>query len=207
MTLKSKIWISVAVAAVLWFIMFSPWTSPYMPFWSCMSASAIILITLSMIFDGSWLKNIHFTAKNILLGIVIAFTLWCVFYIGDKVSGLMFDFARPEVDAIYSLKSESENWIIGVSLLLLIGPAEELFWRGFIQARLSDIYNPDAAFIITVATYTLVHIWSFNFMLVMAAMVAGGFWGLIYRFKPQWLTALVISHSLWDVAAFVLFPL
>ena len=172
-----------------------------------MSASAIILITLSIFFDGNWLKNLRFTAKNILLGVAIAFVLWCVFYIGDKVSQLMFDFARPEVDAIYTLKSESENWIIGFTLLFLIGPAEELFWRGFIQAKLSDIYNPDAAFIITVATYTIVHIWSFNFMLVMAAMVAGGVWGLIYRFKPQWLTALVISHSLWDVAAFVLFPL
>lgn len=207
MTQKSKIWLSISVAAVLWFIMFSPWTSPYLPFWSCMSASAIILITLSIFFDGSWLKKLRFTAKNILLGVAIAFVLWCVFYIGDKVSQLMFDFARPEVDAIYTLKSESENWIIGFTLLFLIGPAEELFWRGFIQAKLSDIYNPDAAFIITVATYTIVHIWSFNFMLVMAAMVAGGFWGLLYRLKPNWLTALVISHSLWDVAAFVLFPL
>ncbi len=44
-------------------------------------------------------------------------------------------------------------------------------------------------------------------MLVMAALVAGGFWGLIYRFYPNRLGALVISHAVWDAAVFVWFPI
>ena len=43
-------------------------------------------------------------------------------------------------------------------------------------------------------------------MLIVAAGVVGGCWGLIYRFVPQSLTALIISHAVWDACAFVLFP-
>ena len=43
----SRVWIAVAVAAVLWFVMFSPWTAPMVNFWYAMTASAVILVTLS----------------------------------------------------------------------------------------------------------------------------------------------------------------
>jgi hypothetical protein len=41
----------------------------------------------------------------------------------------------------------------------------------------------------------------------MAALVAGLVWGAIYRFFPKSLPALIISHSLWDVMVFVVFPI
>ena len=34
----SRVWIAVAVAAVLWFVMFSPWTAPMVNFWYAMTA-------------------------------------------------------------------------------------------------------------------------------------------------------------------------
>jgi len=55
--------------------------------------------------------------------------------------------------------------------------------------------------------YALVHVWSFNFMLVMAALVAGMVWGLIYRINPKALPALVVSHALWDALVFVVWPI
>ena len=91
-------------------------------------------------------------------------------------------------------------------LLLLIGPAEELFWRGYVQNTLSSRWNPDTGAALTLAAYTLVHVPSMNFMLVMASLTAGAVWGLLYRFFPERLWALVISHALWDAAVFVWFP-
>ena len=44
-------------------------------------------------------------------------------------------------------------------------------------------------------------------LLIMAAAVAGGVWGLLYWLKPDWLPALVVSHALWDAAVFVVFPI
>ena len=202
-----QVGIGIAVAAVWWFVMFSPWTAPYMPFWSCMACAASTLCITAYLFKADWRYSFHLTWRQMLLGVAIAAVLWGVFWIGDKLSQLMFDFARPQVDSIYAMKDQASPWRIGILLLTVIGPAEELFWRGFIQQRFAERISPTAAWLATAAIYTLVHLWSFNFMLIMAALVAGSLWGLLYRLRPDWLPALVISHALWDVAAFVVFPI
>ena len=205
--------IAVLTAALLWFYMFSPWTGGWPNFWVVMSCSAVILTTLGLSFtpDRKELLKIEKPALQVLAGIVIAFALWGIFWIGDKVSSWMFAFARPEVDSVYAMKTGLPSWLIAVLLLCLIGPAEELFWRGYVQRTMGRILggkNPeDKAFILTAVIYALVHIWSFNFMLVMAALVAGLVWGLIYRLRPQALPALIISHALWDALVFVLLPI
>jgi len=68
-------------------------------------------------------------------------------------------------------------------------------------------HSADVSFALTTIVYALVHVWSFNFMLVMAALVAGMVWGLIYRINPKALPALVVSHALWDALVFVVWPI
>lgn len=198
---------SAIAAAILWFIMFSPWTAPYLNFWTMMSCSAVILTTLASIFyPGIW-KTAVPGWKDLALGVAIAAALWGIFWVGDKLSSMIFGFARPQVDLIYGIKEGASFWTLSALLLFLIGPAEELFWRGYIQKSISDKKGGNFALILTTAIYTLVHIPSFNFMLVMAAMTAGAVWGLLYRFFPERLPAIVISHAIWDAAVFVWFPI
>jgi membrane protease YdiL (CAAX protease family) len=201
-----KVWIGVAGAAILWFVMFSPWTAPKINFWLCMAFSGIILTTFATLNCPEWRKDVHFSGRQILLGLLIAFILWWVFWIGDKVAGWLFGFERAQVNMIYGMKADTSAWLIAILLLFIIGPAEEIFWRGFVQRRLSQQWNANIGFIVTLVCYTLIHIWSLNFMLIMAALVVGFCWGLIYRLRPQWLTALIISHAVWDTCAFVLIP-
>jgi len=92
-------------------------------------------------------------------------------------------------------------------MLLVIGPAEEIFWRGYIQESFSRRWGANAGLVVTTLIYALVHISKFNFMLLMAALVAGAFWGLAYRLFPDRLGAIIISHALWDCAVFIWFPI
>ena len=140
------------------------------------------------------------------MGVGIAVLLWGVFWLGDKVSQWMFDFARPQVDLIYGMKDGQSPLWVSLALLLIIGPAEELFWRGYVQRTLSSTYSPNIAFLVTTIIYALVHLPSGNFMLIMAALVCGIAWGGLYRLFPRHLTAIILSHALWDAAAFVWFP-
>ena len=149
----------------------------------------------------------RFSFSNIVLGVVIAVALWGVFWVGDKLSQLMFDFARPQVDTIYGMKDGFSPWVLTALMLFLIGPAEEIFWRGYVQKNLSARWSANAGFVVTTLIYALVHAGSFNFMLIMAALVAGAAWGLLYRLFPERFTAIIISHALWDVAVFVWFPI
>ncbi len=210
---KTFLFAAIAVAALLWFVIFSPWTSACLNFWVMMSCSAAILLVLTFIglgcgrCRGVGRPDIRKAAEQLGIGIAVAFALWGIFWIGDKAAGWMFSFADAQVDRVYGMKEGSDPAVIALLLLFLIGPAEEMFWRGFVQNRLGDIISPAASMAVTCAVYALVHIWSFNFMLVMAALVAGAVWGFLYWLKPSWLPALVISHALWDALVFVILPI
>lgn len=164
---------AILVAAALWFVMFSPWTAPHVNFWYTMTASGIILTTLALMWGGKHGEFRPSLPWQLLGGLVIAVVLWGVFWTGDKVSSMLFDFARPQVDGIYSMKGTMSEELIALLLLFVIGPAEEIFWRGFIQRRLSVRYGRIVGFILATACYTLVHVWSFNLMLILAAAACG----------------------------------
>ena len=200
----------IVVAVGLWFYMFSPWTAGLTNFWYTMTASALILILMawSLGRDSQFsIFNFQFSIRQLLLGIALAAALWGVFWVGDKLSSLMFGFARGQVDSIYGMTTGIQPWIIALLLLFIIGPAEELFWRGFVQQQLSSHWGENWGFVVTTAIYTLIHLWSFNFMLIMAALVCGIVWGGLYRLQPKWLPALVVSHAVWDACVFVAFPI
>lgn len=202
-----KLSFTILLAAVLWTVMFSPWTAPAVNFWWMMTGSALTLSVLATLFRPGWWREVKWTLPNILLGISIAVTLWVVFWVGDKVSTLLFDFARPQVNLIYGMKEGESPWLLVVLMLFLIGPAEEIFWRGYVQHTLSSRLNPNAGFVVATALYALVHAGSCNFMLIMAALVAGIVWGALYRFFPDRFAAIILSHSLWDAAVFIFFPI
>ena len=210
--MRRKLSIAIAAAALLWFYMFSPWTAGLTNFWITMAASACILTGMATAFSGGWKPKVKKPLLQFAGGIALAFLLWGVFWVGDKASAWMFNFARPEVDSIYAMKTGLPVPAICALLLFVIGPAEEFFWRGYVQRTLSEVLSggshpDDKAFIVTAAIYALVHVWSLNFMLVMAALVAGCVWGFLYRIRPGALPALIISHAVWDALVFVILPI
>ncbi len=199
--------VSVIIAAGLWTLMFCPATAPYVNFWGMMCISAVVLVTLTFFSEIKWWKDLMSGWKTVAAGIGLAVGLWCVFWIGDKAASWLFDFARPQVDMIYGIRSGISPVLLSFLLVFLIGPAEEIFWRGYVQRSLSDRIGKNLGYVAATLAYAGVHVPSGNFMLVMAALVAGAVWGLFYRLFPRKFMALVISHALWDAAVFVWFPI
>lgn len=195
------------LAIFFWFFMFSPWTAGMFNFWGEMLAATGILTIYSYLNFKHELKTIFsFKPKWIYIGLVSAATLYLVFFAGNYISNLMFDFAEKQVNNIYSTKSQAAQILIGISLLLWIGPAEEIFWRGFAQHKLSKKYGDLNSYLITSVIYGFVHIWSFNFMLIMAALICGLFWGWMYM-KYKSVVPGIISHAVWDVLIFIIIPI
>ncbi len=201
-----KVIIPVIVAIVFWFVMFSPWTKDYVNFWITMGFAGATLTLMSAFLGENFKKQFSFSVKDMLIGLGSAAVLYVVFYLGDFFSSLLFDFAKEQVGNIYQLKEGENPLFLSLLLVLLVGPAEEIFWRGYIQRTLGTQYGEWTALIVTTLVYTLVHIWSFNFMLIMAAMVCGIFWGLLYKYNKN-LVTLIISHAVWDVSVLILFPI
>lgn len=185
-------------------------------FWLQLSLASVLTGSLAVVSlmkrgngggDAAVTNRVLFFASEIVFGLVLAAVLWFVFWFGDGISRRLFGFAAGQIASIYALREGISPLFVGSLLLLLIGPAEELFWRGLVQRQLAARLGANAALLLTALAYALVHVASFNFMLVGAAAVCGFFWGALYRFFPRHLPALVVSHAVWDVAVFVLFPI
>ena len=81
-----------------------------MDFWTMMTISGCILLTMALLFDRSWLADIKVSWSGLFIGIALALALWGIFWVGDKVATWMFPFARPQVDTIYSMKDSQSEW-------------------------------------------------------------------------------------------------
>jgi membrane protease YdiL (CAAX protease family) len=144
--------------------------------------------------------------RTLVLGIVSAAVLWGIFWFGKQISTLIFPFAEGQIGAIYGKGEGFSPTGIFFLLLIVTGPCEEIYWRGFLQKHLMARYGNWQGWLAASAVYAGVHIWSLNFMLIGAAAVAGTFWGLCYW---RWgrLAPVIVSHSLWSAVVFSLAPI
>lgn len=195
--------ITVLISAVLWYLMF---VIKPINFWIEMSLSILFLIFMSVIVDRNVLKLSKIKPRHILIGIASAVVLYGIFYVGNIVSGYLFPFKDAQISSVYGNKASGNLKIISLLLLFIIGPGEEIYWRGFIQNTLSRKFGEIKGYVLAVLLYAGVHITTGNFMLSIAALVCGLFWGWIYK-KEKSLIPVIISHAIWDLTIFILFPL
>ena len=191
------------LATLFWFVTFYlTWSS----FWIKISFSAATLAILSLFLQPDHKERIRIDAKAIALGLVSAAVLYFIFWTGKAVSALILPFAGGQIGGIYDKGAGTPMWTIALLLFFVTGPSEELYWRGYLQKNLMMRFGQWQGWLLATAIYAAVHIWSFNFMLIGAAAVAGAFWGAMY-WRLKNLAPVIISHSVWSAVIFAIFPM
>lgn len=195
-----KIWAAVFLAAGLWAFTFGlPWGN----FWIKIGLSVALLCAYTFAFQK---PKISPSLISVLIGLVSAALLYGVFYLGYVLSPYIVPGAAAQVGGIYGMGADCDPRLIFGLLLLITGPGEEIFWRGFLQENLMAKFGNKAGYLLATLIYGSIHIFSMNFMLTMAAYVAGAFWGAQYLWRRD-LAALIVSHSVWSAVIFAVFPL
>jgi hypothetical protein len=198
------------VAAALFIALFRFRRLGPLDFWAWLALNVVILVSLAALIDRDCVRRLGRDLKTgvwkkIGLGIASAAALYAVFAVGRIVSFHLLPFAGSGIWRVYALKEGVPLLRVVLLITLVIGPGEELFWRGFFQDRTATTTKPWFGFAFTALLYTSVHLASGNIMLVLAAAVCGVFWGWLYlRYRSPLLN--VVSHTLWDLAVFVVFP-
>jgi membrane protease YdiL (CAAX protease family) len=193
----------VLLAALFWFVTFYlTWAS----FWIKISFSAATLAILSLLLQPNRKERIRIDARAVALGLASAAILYFIFWTGKAVSELILPFSGGQIGGIYDKGAGTPMWVIALLLFFVTGPSEELYWRGYLQKNLMMRYGQWQGWLLATAIYAAVHIWSFNFMLIGAAAVAGAFWGAMY-WRLKNLTPVIISHSVWSALIFAVFPM
>ena len=165
--------ILILVACIFWLEMFVLKT---FNFWLEMTIAASLLASLGLYFNHKNGEAINyrlyfFEPKYIIIGLLSAALLYLVFYTGDYISNLILPFADKQVVGVYNNKSLLDPKIIGLLLLFIIGPSEEIFWRGYVQDTLAEKFGDNKGWIIASLIYGAVHIVDMNFMIFMSALI------------------------------------
>ena len=75
-----KLIFTILLAAVLWTVMFSPWTAPFVNFWWMMTGSALTLSVFATLFNPGWWREVE-------LAECLAGTWHCCCFVGRFLVG------------------------------------------------------------------------------------------------------------------------
>ena len=131
--------------------------------------------------------------------VVVGIASGLVLYLATRafvaVAGRWDPFRRTVADS-YRAAAEVPLWeSLALSLLIMV-PAEELFWRGLFQARLDQSLVALVAGVWTWLAYVGVNIASGSLPIVAGAVVGGALWAGLAVWSGGVLASL-LSHMLW----------
>ena len=169
---------------------------PRARFWDRMTATGLVLGGLALATDRD-ARRMRIGPREIVLGLASAAGLYGIFRVGDTVAREVMPRGGEEIGDIYALRALRPKEELAARLGLVIGPAEELFWRGFVQGRVG--------YLAATALYGGAHVVTGNATLIGAATVAGAYWGFL-RAAGVPFGALVVSHVAWDIWIFLVAP-
>lgn len=177
---------------------------PRPAFWRRMTATGAVLGSLALARDPA-ARRLRFRPRHLAQGAAIAAGLYGVFQLGDVAARRVMPDGAGDIDAIYELRHGHRAGLIAARLATVIGPAEELFWRGYLQGSLERHRGRWAAAALASCAYAGVHLASGNPTLVGAAGVAGAYWSALAAAGVE-MESLVVSHVLWDIVIFLVVP-
>jgi membrane protease YdiL (CAAX protease family) len=172
-------------------------------FWYIFSGSVLILIVYAM-FQEEVDDDVSFI-NYIFLGTITGLLLYFLFWLGIrgmKILNLPYD---TSLRNLYNWFAPTLFWQY-LALILVAAPGEELFWRGFVQKRLSKKFKPIYSILAASILYASVQIYSGSFLLVLAALISGLVWGYLYLWKKS-MPLVIVSHIIFDLVMFVILPL
>jgi membrane protease YdiL (CAAX protease family) len=197
------------LAFVLWVVMF---VFQPLNFWVLLTFSTSLLSAIAFVLGRPLLSSREFTAKNVLVGVVLAALLYAIFYVGNQflvMVSRLFPALLPDragnIASVYANLGGLSPALVGLLLFFPIGFGEEVFWRGFVQRRFKETWSARSAFVLTTLLYTAIHLPTGNPVLILAALTCGLFWGGFY-WATGGLVPVLVSHMLWDPFIFVIWP-
>lgn len=169
-------------------------------FWPLFTLSLLLLGGIS-IRKVKWKKPSPF---QLLIGILSGVFLYFVFLLGKTLMLALFPQFITQIEELYTLVAPVKAWHY-ISLVLIIIPGEELFWRGLVQTELKT-RKINYPILIAALLYMSAHLYAGAFLLLVAALLAGSVWGYLYDRSGNMVVPL-LSHLIFDLFLLVFFPL
>ncbi len=185
----------LVVAGVAWAWLFSAGPTK---FWSRAMLAGVVIGVYGAVAERHQLGRLLRPAPlDVVIGVAAAAVLYGVFWVGDRLLTRLLPAQAKDIGRLYAIRGTARQARM-VGVLLVVGPCEEIFWRGFAQHR--------AGLVVALVGYAAVHLWERKAVLVLAAVVGGAYWGALFAWRTT-LVAPMVCHALWDLAVVIWFPL
>lgn len=135
--------------------------------------------------------------KEVAAGLGVGAAWLIATHIGHAVCCRLFPTFLAQVNDLYAIRTRSSmpTMIGGV---VMMGIAEELMFRGFLQDRLG--------LVAAIGVYTAVQVVERKWALMLAALLGGTVWGLLFWWRDG-IVAPLVAHILWTGALTFVWPL
>jgi len=184
----------LVVAGMAWAWLFSAGPTE---FWSRAVVAGVVIGVYGAVAARHQLGHLlRPTPLDMVIGVLGAAVLYGLFWAGDQLMARTLPALARDIARLYAIRGAARPARM-VAVLLVVGPCEELFWRGFVQSR--------AGVAVALVGYAAVHLWERKAVLVLAAIAGGAFWGALFSWRTT-LVAPIVCHCLWDLAVVIWFP-
>lgn len=177
---------------------------PVAGFWWRMALGSAILVPLSFLAAGRWLKPLLRPSWGRVVTGLLAGGLQ--YLAGAGVFVILAAYPRFATDYV-----TANSWRaavpmpVGLVLLAIIVTAEEVLWRGVVTLPLAARLGPGLGILAGAALAGAAHLALGLPLLVVAAFAAGAFWGIL-AVRTRSLVPSIVCHFLFDVMIFYVRP-
>jgi membrane protease YdiL (CAAX protease family) len=198
-TSNTRVFIGIAIAFILWYFVFL--TELMTSFWYRVTLASILLAIYAYGIGINRVQNTNVSVKEIIWGVISGVLLYALFFLGFNI---FRHFVEGGALNVYTFRDEVPL-VVPATFLVITSFCEEYFWRGYIQKNMVASRGRSGV-IVTSLIYASIHLPTFNMPLVVAALIAGLIWGIIYE-KTDSIWIVYFSHLVWTELIFVFLPL
>ncbi|MCC5858478.1 MAG: CPBP family intramembrane metalloprotease [Ectothiorhodospiraceae bacterium] len=157
-----------------------------------------LALGLALIVGVTPWADFHLTAEALLIAVLATAPLVIGFRATANARSPWFrdldELIRPTLTTLFRDRSEGAV----VLVCLLAGLGEELLFRGFLQAWLSELLSPWMGVALAAVAFGLLHFLSFTYLVIATAL--GLYLGVLYELTGNLLIVCLV-HALYDWAA------
>src|SRR5256714_2770225 len=191
----------LGLAAAVWTAAFR---GPRSQFWLRMSLGVGGLGAYALATEPA-MRRERIRLRDFATGLGSAAGAYLIFQVGDRMARRIMPAGDRDIAGIYDLRTQAPRSAIATTLGFVIGPGEELFWRGLVPRGLIGRYRRVRGTPMAASVHGGIPVVSENLTLTGAAATAGLYWGALYA-GEQRLAPLIISHVSWDIWIFLIAP-
>ena len=175
--------------------------------WLTTGLAAVFSLGACLYVYGADLKRLAVPhAREVCLGIACGVLMAGLTQLAYPIAKAVLPSLSVWVEPLYDNLRQPPGPFLALPILFLVVIAEECVWRGLLIDMLQRRYSDSHTVLLSTALYAVPHLCSGSWLLMAVVLVCGVIWSRL-RVMTGSLMVPLLTHLIWDLGVFVLFPL